>query len=63
MATRADSISISLKTEKCVRRQLPKAIGRDDLQGLTAKEAWNKLCVEGNIAHTGEFFEPEVQCR
>jgi hypothetical protein len=52
-----------IRTEDCVRRQLPFAIQRDDFRGLTALQAWNKLCGESGIAHVGMFFEPELMCK
>ena len=50
------------KRDDDVRRQLPIAVKRDDLKGLTAKQGWELLCHEMNIHHIGTFFEPEVKC-
>jgi hypothetical protein len=45
------------------RRQLPHAIKREDLIGLTARQVFEKLCLEWNVTHVGTFFEPEVKCK
>jgi hypothetical protein len=55
--------SHSVKRADDVRRKLPNVDRRDDLRGLTAKQAWDKLCEDAKITHTGTFFEPEELCR
>lgn len=50
----------SLWEEEDPRRNLPSnVIARPDLEGLTAKKVWDKLCIEAKITHKGVFEEPE----
>jgi hypothetical protein len=42
-----------------VRLKLPNAESRNDLKGIEPEAAWNKICSESAIVHTGEFFPPE----
>lgn len=42
------------------RNNLPHAVARTDLQGKSAKEVWDDLCLRANIIHTGTFFAPET---
>ena len=51
-----------IETLHCARRNLPFALERSDLEGLTPSEAWQKICAEASIVHTGSFFPPEVLC-
>jgi hypothetical protein len=42
---------------------LPHAVTRSDLEDLTAKLVWFKICEEAKIAHTGQFSNPEEWCK
>jgi hypothetical protein len=42
---------------------LPYAISRDDFKGLDPFVAWNKICTEGSIFHTGVFNDPREWCK
>ena len=48
--------------EKHVRQNLPYAEARPNMEGMTPKQAWDYICQEADITHTGQFFEPEVDC-
>ena len=50
-------------TPDCVRRQLPTAVRRDDMSGISTTDAWKLICAEAAITHTGTFFPPEVRCQ
>lgn len=45
-----------------IRQNLPYAVARPDLIGLTAKQVWEVVCQESNISHTDTFFDPEPLC-
>lgn len=51
-----------VKKPDCVRRQLPNAVPRNDLMGLTCLQAWKKVCDDASIYHHETFFEPELLC-
>jgi hypothetical protein len=46
-----------------IRQNLPFAESRPDMDGLTAKQIWEQICIEGKITHTDLFFEPEHLCK
>jgi hypothetical protein len=52
-----------LRQESHPRQNLPFAIPRLTLRGLSAIKTWEQICQESNITHTADFFEPEVQCK
>jgi hypothetical protein len=52
----------SITSASCVRRNLPFATERSDLEGLTPTETWKRICSEASISHTGIFYPPEVLC-
>jgi len=49
----------SLQREIDPRRNLPDAIARPELSGLTARQVWQVICEEAGIKHLGEFMDPE----
>lgn len=51
-----------LRNERHVRQNLPYAEARPSMEGMTAKQVWAQICFDTDIAHTGNFFEPEVLC-
>jgi len=51
-----------IKSPRCVSRQLPHAVRRDDLIGLTAPEVWVILCKEASLEHPRDFFDPKGHC-
>jgi hypothetical protein len=44
------------------RLNLPYAVPRDDLKDLSPEVAWQRICQESSITHSGRFFPPEVLC-
>ncbi|HZL29302.1 MAG TPA: hypothetical protein VFC39_22450 [Acidobacteriaceae bacterium] len=52
-----------LRHESDPRQNLPYAEARPTLEGMSALEIWKLICIEGNISHTGTFYEPEVMCQ
>ena len=51
-----------IQEEDDARLNLPYAVRRDDLKDLSSEAAWQKICQESSITHTGEFFPPEELC-
>lgn len=51
-----------LRDGKDPRRNLPYAEARPSMEEMGAKQAWEQICKDADIAHTGMFFEPEVNC-
>jgi hypothetical protein len=45
-------------TNHCVRRHLPHAIPRPELEDCDLRTAWDTLCRQANIDHTGKFSPP-----
>ncbi len=47
-----------LRREDDPRRNLPSALARPDLVGLTPRQVWEDLCQRAQIQHTGVFIDP-----
>ncbi|HJT77233.1 MAG TPA: hypothetical protein VJ739_08525 [Gemmataceae bacterium] len=52
-----------LREPRCMRRNLPHAVARDELEKLGLRQVWETLCRQANIDHTGQFTEPPVKGR
>lgn len=51
-----------LREEDDPRINLPTAIRREDLTGLTLEEVWTILCKQANITHNGSLKYPRIEC-
>lgn len=40
------------------RKNLPTAVPRPDLDGKSAREVWQDICMNAKITHTGNFADP-----
>lgn len=50
----------ALQDESCPRKNIPHAVARPDLDldSLTPRQIWEKVCREANIIHEGDFIDP-----
>lgn len=52
-----------MRSPEEAKRNLPHAVPRLDMRGMSAKQVWHQICREGKITHSDTFYEPERLCR
>jgi hypothetical protein len=47
-----------MRSEADQRNDLPYAVPRPDLEGMTLRQVWDTLCQQAKIDHSGTFVDP-----